>query len=393
MKQAITLTKETKKLKSGTVKYWALRWHGRDGKHHSKSLGRTDQVSKRQAMKRRREMLNEFDLAPGRRNAKRAMTLGQYLKRYFDVNSHRLAASTVASYDIAGRYFMGFFGKNEPIDRITRADASRFKAALAAGKLDHVCKGRGSPGPQSVNRVMRSLKAMFGMAVRDDMLVFNPLDRTVTNIKKSADWHYVSGDEFKKITEAASPKLRVAISLCRLAGLRREEALRLEWCNVDWGKSRIAVVGKSDWQPKARKARIIPMCPELQSLLLDAYEVAPQGQGRVLYNVYGGNLTRDVKAAVERAGVVVYSKPLHTLRKSCITDWAGQYPMHVVKEWAGHANIATTQQFYLKVLDSDYERAATSSFWKKVTENCTENAKNDSSGQPGTINKETQTTD
>ncbi len=91
--------------------------------------------------------------------------------------------------------------------------------------------------------------------------------------------------------------------------------------------------------------------------------------------------------------VFSYHKPLHTLRKSCITDWAGQYPMHVVKEWAGHANIATTQQFYLKVQDSDYERAATSSFWKKVTENVTENGKNGSSGQPEATNKETQATD
>ena len=135
------------------------------------------------------------------------------------------------------------------------------------------------------------------------------------------------------------------------------------------------------------------MCPELQAALMDAYESAPQGQERVLYDVYDENLTRDVKAAVRRAGVHEYSKPLHTLRKSCITDWAARYPMHVVKEWAGHANIATTQQFYLKVLDSDYERASTSSFWKKVTENVTENAENGSSGQPETTNKETQATD
>lgn len=288
MRQAITLSKDRKKLKGGVVEYWTLRWHGQDGKHHSKSLGRTDKVSKRQATKRKREMLNEFDLAPGRRNAKRAMTLGQYLKRYFDVNSHRLAAGTVVGYDIAGRYFMGFFGEHEPIDRISRADASRFKAALAAGKLNHVVKGRSGPGPQSVNRVMRSLKAMFAMAVRDDMLVFNPLDRTVTNLKKSSGWHYVSGAEFEQITAAASPKLRLAISLCRLAGLRLTETLMLEWCNVDWSKNRITVVGKGDWQPKSKKTRTVPMCPELAAVLLDAYENAPHGQSRVLYNVYGG---------------------------------------------------------------------------------------------------------
>ena len=78
---------------------------------------------------------------------------------------------------------------------------------------------------------------------------------------------------------------------------------------------------------------------------MEAYENAPEGEGKVLYNLYGGNLSKNVRAAVVRSGVEVYAKPLHTLRKSCITDWAGSYPMHVVKEWAGHADIATTLRY------------------------------------------------
>ena len=54
MRQAITLTKDRKKLKGGIVEYWTLRWHGQDGKFHSKGLGRTDKVSKRQALKKKR---------------------------------------------------------------------------------------------------------------------------------------------------------------------------------------------------------------------------------------------------------------------------------------------------------------------------------------------------
>ena len=393
MKQAITLVKETKKLKGGTVEYWALRWHGRNGKFHSKGLGRTDKVSKRQALKKKRLMEQGFDAVPGSRNIGKCMSLKAYTDLYFEARSRELADKTIQAYQNAARYLIGYFGEHKPIDQITRADAALFKSALAAGKLKHVMKRKVDLETTTVNIHMRGIKAVFGKAVADELLPYNPFDRTVTNIKKSTDWHYVSGSEYQKIMEHASPKFQRIISLCRLAGLRRTEALQLEWCNIDWDKCRITVVGKNDWQPKARKTRTIPMCPELTTILLDAYEAAPEGQSKPLADIYDENLTRDVKATVKRAGVEAYGKPLHTLRKSCITDWAGQYPMHVVKEWAGHANIATTQQFYLKVQDSDYERAATSSFWKKVTENVTENEKNGSNGQHETTNKETQATD
>jgi hypothetical protein len=58
------------------------------------------------------------------------------------------------------------------------------------------------------------------------------------------------------------------------------------------------------------------MCPELTTILLDAYEAAPEGQSKVLADIYDEeNLTRNIKATVKRAGVEAYGKPLHTLRK------------------------------------------------------------------------------
>jgi hypothetical protein len=53
-----------------------------------------------------------------------------------------------------------------------------------------------------------------------------------------------------------------------------------------------------------------------------------------------------------------YPKPLHTLRKSCITDWASRHPGHVVKQWAGHSDMDTTEQYYLQVSEAEYEQAA-----------------------------------
>ena len=38
------------------------------------------------------------------------------------------------------------------------------------------------------------------------------------------------------------------------------------------------------------------------------------------------------------------------------------FPAHVVKEWAGHASYETTDAFYLKVSEAEYETAATQEF-------------------------------
>ena len=40
---------------------------------------------------------------------------------------------------------------------------------------------------------------------------------------------------------------------------------------------------------------------------------------------------------------------MHDLRRSYCTNLAGAVPMHVVQELAGHSDIRTTRQFYLRV--------------------------------------------
>jgi integrase len=45
------------------------------------------------------------------------------------------------------------------------------------------------------------------------------------------------------------------------------------------------------------------------------------------------------------------------MRRSCITNWAGHLPVHVVQKLAGHSDIRTTQQYYLLVQPQDLQKA------------------------------------
>ena len=70
------------------------------------------------------------------------------------------------------------------------------------------------------------------------------------------------------------------------------------------------------------------------------------------------NVNRDFKRHIKRAGIrPVGSLTIHTLRKACIMNWANNLPIFVTKEYAGHSNISTTQEYYTLV-DSDHDLKA-----------------------------------
>jgi integrase len=372
-RQSLNLVKQRVKSTKGIYEYWCLRWFGSDGKFHGKNIGRVDELSKRQAEKIRTQKAIELAEHPGRRNASKSCTLSQFLELYLQSRKSEFTSGTYTIYEQTRKYLLGYFGDAIRLDQITRADARLFKSELASGRLKTVNKKQCNPRPATVEIHIRNCRTIFNQAVDDDVLLYNPFDRLSVAVKIERDWHYVSCEEFNKMVDAALPKIRMLLALCRLAALRRGEALDLHWTDIDFEHNRLTVIAKEDWQPKDKDKRIIPICPELQRVLLDAFNAAVPGQVKIIDGVIVKNLWRDINVLCRRAEVEPYKKPLHTLRKSCILDWAGKFPAHVVKEWAGHSSMDTTDKYYLQVPKSEYDRAATNSFWEKVTQEVTQN--------------------
>ncbi len=361
MRESVNLTKiKTKKANGQVYEYWVLRWFGTNGKQRSQSLGRVDKLSKRQAEKLRRQKQNELEQNPGRRNVATSPTLGEFLSTYFENRKSELAPGTLELHQQTARYLKGYLGDCRRLNNVHRADARAFKAALAAGKLAYLNKRKCKLAEATVNMHIRNARRMFGMALEDDLIPFNPFDKLAGRPPAPKGWHEVTPDEFSKLMEAANPAWRLLLGLTRYAGLRRGEALSLRWDCIQWDKSRLEIVANDEWTPKDRDSRIVPICPELHALLLEAFEAAEDGQMLVILAgaIVVKNTSRDFTVLCKRAGVTRYRKPLHTLRKTCLTDWARRFPAHVVAAWAGHANIETTSQFYLQVSEAEYERAA-----------------------------------
>jgi integrase len=359
---SVTLHEHKRTYKGKSYTYWLLRWMGTDGVRHGQSLGRKDQMSKRQAEKLRQTKQNELDANPGRRDVSRGPELGTFLENYYAARKAELAAGTLELHQQTGRYLVEFFGEQRRLDSIGRAEARAFKTALAEGKLAHVNKRlRRTPmlEASTVDRHVREARTIFGHALTDDLITLNPFDKLGSSKLVKKEWHYVSSEEFGRLMLACKPAWKLMLGLARWAGLRAEEALELPWRHVDLVERRLAIVARRDWKPKDGDARTVPIRPELYDLLQKArlgdcvaeMLIPPGDVGRT-------NIWRDFETVFKRAGVPRYSKPMHSLRKSCITDWAAVHPSHVVQEWAGHSDYRTTAQHYLKGSDADYRKAA-----------------------------------
>ena len=332
-----------------------------DGHRRGKSLGRVDQMSKRQAEKERVKKQAEFEEKPGRRDTT-SLTLGEFLDRYFRHRRSELVEGTIELHEQTARYLKGFFGEGRRLTTITRSDCRSFKTTLSEGKLARVNerKHAGPMAKATVDRHLREARTMFNIAVIDHLLEENPFDKLAGEKLPDKEWHYVSAEEFASLMEACKPSWRLLLGLARWAGLRAEEAIRLPWRLVNLDRRRIEIIahrdGYEEWTPKDRDKRTIPIGQELFDLLQSSYDpdsemVIPLGA------IAEQNIWRDFQVVFRRADVTRYAKPMHSLRKSCIKDWAAVHPAHVVMAWAGHADYRTTIKHYLSISESDFDRA------------------------------------
>ena len=201
---------------------------------------------------------------------------------------------------------------------------------------------------------IRNCKTIFGAAVKEDVLLFSPFDRlSSTPLQPDKDWHHVAIEEFERLLQACPNwSWRAFLGLCRLAGLRQAEALNLTWDRIDWTRHRIVVFGI-----KTDRKRVVPIEPKLEKILLEAYGATPDGVEEVAHEVRWNNLRRTFHVIAKRAGLELWEKWCHTLRKNAETDWAQRYPQYVVSYWLGHG-IEVSEKYYLQVPEELYERVA-----------------------------------
>lgn len=165
-------------------------------------------------------------------------------------------------------------------------------------------------------------------------------------------------DETVLLISAAEPYYSICFTVMYLAGLRDDEAKRLQWPDIDFKRKTIHIVGKGD------NERYVPLLDEMEEVLLMLRDWQAQYALKIPYvlvNPETGDRMGDIRKAIERAkkrtGILKNITP-HKLRHAYATHLLENgADIREVQVLLGHKDIRTTQ-IYTHVAMETKRRAA-----------------------------------
>lgn len=386
IRQRRTLKSKTKDGRPKVALYYQLQWHGGGTtpggkpKLETQQLGR---VTKARAEELRREKIAELAGGTAQWTVRRgpALTLGRFAQEYLAARKRpdqttsvrhkhypRLKSTTLREHDVALRYLIQHFGELHVLDTIGEIEAEMFLDALAAGRL----AGARKPGTQhydlgeqSVRKHTRTLRAVWAWAQHHGMVTTNPFRAFHSRPLPTEPGHHVTIEEFDKLLAVApSDGWRCMFALCRLAGLRRDEARTLPWSGcvrdhrgefrqvgIDWDTKRLHIVST-----KNQRYRVVPMVPGLESLLLVVFAQADDGATSIT-GLSPHNLTKKGQEFTRAAGLEPWPKFYQSMRVSRENDWklAG-FAEATYAKWLGHSE-AVSRQHYVSPTEAEFNAA------------------------------------
>lgn len=363
--------------KAAATYYWVLRWTGTNGRQQYESLDRCDRMTKTDAKNSRQQKELAFGRGDFPVDKPKGITLAEFKlvyetrRRQGDTgrgylrSAPKLRESTIAEHLMTLRYMLNHFGDDFRIASITLNDAIDWVDNLEAGRLSQARKQSKrvyTITEQTVRKHIRNAKAIFNWAKIINYVHSNPFGNFDGKPLPSDANAEVTIADVEKILAATDDKgWRALFGLCRFAGLRRGEAIALpwsgmetdkhgerHWVGVDWETRRIHLVAE-----KTRMARVVPICPRLYEILMDAYTDAPEGS-KTVCGLSENNLTRNAQAIVRAAGVTPWPKLYQAMRSSCKNDWKTAGVAEATYcAWMGHSR-TVSRGHYVAPTDSEF---------------------------------------
>lgn len=322
----------------------------------------------------------------GEHVAPNRVTVADHFGQWLD--GLRKEPSTIASYRKNVRLHVVPYLGSLRLDQLTGTRLTKLYRHLeTSGRAD----GQGGLSPRTVRYVHTIIHAGLRAAVRDGLVLANAADKADPPSAKQAaspEMTYWTAPQLRTFL-AHDPEHELAMAWRLLAntGMRRGEALALQWRDVDWATGRLSVrravtVVKTKGageeivmgKPKSGRARVVDLDPTtlaaLRSYRAERAEISlglARDEALVLGTVDGAvrhpeRFTRAWSAAVGRARRDVTDLPairLHDLRHTHATILLGAgTPVKVVSERLGHASAMITLGVYAHVMPGMQAEAA-----------------------------------
>jgi len=346
---------------------WVARWFGTEGKRHSRSFKTKRQAESFAAAK-------QLQIQNAQAAGLTHISLQEFCSEHKQLMQGSLARRTLCLHLATLGLLVKSLGSDRSLASIAIRDIEKFRAGRLATGI----------AAATANKDLKVLKRLFNLAILRGYSPkgSNPCDGLPILKVGSVRQAYIYPEEFAAIYSQAPDSFWWALLVTfYTAGLRLREAINLTWQDIDFAPQQLHVSRKNAaglvqaWTPKDHQMRMIPLPSQTVNLLAAWQSVASEGcpyvfmeQARWDYyrrQVQAGrwragqdlvnNLLRRFKTICRRAGVDLYT--LHDIRRSCITNWAGHLPIHVVQQLAGHSDMRTTQRYYLVVQPQDLEKA------------------------------------
>jgi integrase len=205
---------------------------------------------------------------------------------------------------------------------------------------------------KSRNHLRATLRMFLGWCVRHDYLPANhrllETDGLQNEPLDTAPIDFYRPKELRALLEHSTAEMRPIIALQALAGLRLQEALRLDWCEVFGIAGHVEI---STSKSKTRQRRLVEICPALKQWL------APyQGkEGNVATQTLNGYtaafivLRKSLKIPSRRNGLrhgfVTYHFAMHQ-NENTTSALAGNSPTMIHGHYKGLATKADAEKWF-----------------------------------------------
>ncbi len=290
--------------------------------------------------------LARVGLVPPRTRAP-VVTLGNLLDR-FDAAAV-VKPATRAAYRQTTGSLRELLGGDTPLRSITPADADGWRKSIADSGL----------APATVAKRVRVARSVFKRAVRWGLIPSSPFAELRAGSQDNPDRAYYVTVESIRAILAACPddEWRAIVALSRYAGLRcPSEIVALRWGDVNWERLRLTVRSPKTAGHEGHAVRVVPIAPELRTILQDLFDRAEVGAEAVVPRLRDPsmNLRTTFGKIIAKAGVKPWPRLFHNMRASCATDWVERFPAHVVAGWLGHSPLIAARH-YLQTRDAHFD--------------------------------------
>jgi integrase len=272
-------------------------------------------------------------------------TLAGFKDRFIEghVKANRLKPSSASTVDTLLRAHLEPAFGSLRLDGISDELVQRFKGELVEDELSN----------KSINNILTVLSVMLKRAAEWKVIAAMPCRIRLLKVDRS-EVSFYDFSEYRRLVEASAaidPRIELLALLGGDAGLRRGEAIAMEWTDLDFQRRSIHV-RRSEWDghvttPKGGRWRRVPMTVRLAEALKAHRHLKAR---RVLCHEDGSGIGRKAvhewMEKAQRRAMLPATGAFHILRHTFCSHLAMQgATAKAIQELAGHQDLSTTQRY------------------------------------------------